>query len=84
MSSAAEDALERLGHFVRASLSKPELHTEDNIFTVGEASSLYSMELVMFIEDDLGYRLDDADLERDHFETIGAMARLVDRKSRGE
>lgn len=76
-----EDAKTQLQRFVIGSLGKPDLANSDDIFTVGEASSLYSMELVLFMEEKLGIPLDDDDLQRDNFSTIDAMAGLIERKS---
>ncbi len=73
-------AKQELRGFVIGSLGKPNLTDADDIFEVGEATSLYSMELVLFIEEKLGIPLEDDDLERDNFSTIGAMAGLVERK----
>lgn len=78
-----DTARTELAHFVRASLGKPGLSESDDIFVVGEASSLYSIELVMFIESELGIELDDQDLERDNFSSIAAMSGLLERKLNG-
>lgn len=74
-------AKNQLQEFVVRSLGKPDLAGSDDIFEVGEATSLYSMELVLFIEEKLGIPLDDDDLQRDNFSTIDAMASLIERKS---
>ena len=74
-------AKNQLQEFVVRSLGKPDLAGGDDIFEVGEATSLYSMELVLFIEEKLGIPLDDDDLQRDNFSTIDAMASLIERKS---
>jgi len=73
------EATAQLQEFVLRSLGKPDLTGRDDI-AVGEASSLYSMELVLFMEEKLGIPLDDDDLERDNFATIDAMAGLIARK----
>ena len=74
------EATAQLQEFVLRSLGKPDLTGRDDIFEVGEASSLYSMELVLFMEEKLGIPLGDDDLERDNFATIDAMAGLIARK----
>ena len=71
----------RLRAFVTESLGTPELGDDEDIFFVGGATSLFSIELVIFIEEDLGIPLDDDDLDRDNFATIDALATMVDRKS---
>ena len=72
----------RLREFVVGSLGKPDLADDDDIFEVGEATSLYSMELVLFIEEKLGVPLDDDDLVRENFATLDAMGQMVNRKLR--
>ncbi len=80
MSMDVGKAKNQLQEFVVRSLGKPDLADSDDIFEVGEATSLYSMELVLFIEEKLGIPLDDDDLERDNFSTIDAMGSLIERK----
>ncbi len=75
-----DQAKGELRSFVVNSLGKPSLSDSDDIFEVGEATSLYSMELVLFIEEKLGIPLEDEDLERDNFATVGAMTGLIERK----
>lgn len=78
----ASEARTQLEDFVVRSLGKPGLTGSDNIFEVGEATSLYSMELVLFIEEKLGIPLEDEDLERDNFATIDAMGKMIEGKLR--
>ena len=56
-----------------------DISPDDNIFEAG-ATSLFAIELVMFIETTFGVELDDSDLEAANFESVGAMARLTQRK----
>ena len=70
----------QLREFVRGSLAKPDLTEEDDIFEVGEAPSLFSLELVLFFEEKLGIPLDDDDLTPSNFATMVAMGRLIDHK----
>lgn len=72
-------AQSRLRDYVTATLGK-QLDDSDNIFVEGEASSLYSIELVMFFEEHLGIELDDRDLDRANFDTLKAMSSLIERK----
>jgi len=75
----SRDVREELRSFLKKSLGKT-LSDVDDIFLVGDATSLFAMELVMFIEKSFEIMLDDSDLERANFNTIDGMARLVDRK----
>ena len=69
-----------LRDYVVNSLAKPHLSDRDDIFDIGEASSLYSLELVLFFEEKLEIPLDDEDLALTNFATIDAMGSLIERK----
>lgn len=75
-----EEAASRLGSFVRNSLGAPNLTDEDDIFEKGDASSLFAMELVVFIEQELGVPIADEDLQREDLSSIGAWTRLLEER----
>ena len=77
---AANDSRARMREFVTRALRSTTLEDGDDIFRVGGATSLFAMELVIFIEKQFGVALDDNDLERANFATIDALTALVDRK----
>lgn len=70
----------RIRQFVMDSLGVPSLKNTDDIFEIGHATSLFSIQLVMFIEEELGVPLDDEDLQRENFCTISGMLRMIERK----
>ena len=70
----------RIRQFVVDSLGTPNLKNSDDIFDIGHATSLFSVQLVMFIEEELGVPLDDEDLQRENFCTISGMLRMIARK----
>jgi methoxymalonate biosynthesis acyl carrier protein len=76
----ARDSADRLRGFVHQSLGNP-VGDDDDIFQVGGATSLFAMELVLFIEESLGVALEDSDLKRENFSTVSAMLRLLGRKA---
>lgn len=80
--TSPEKAAARLSSFVRSSLANPDLADDEDIFEKGEASSLFAMEIVLFIEEDLGVVLNDEDIERDNFSSIRSMTELLERKLR--
>lgn len=71
-------AKDHLREFLRTSLGQ-SLSDDDDIFLVGGATSLFAMELVVFIEGAFDILLQDQDLRRENFRTIDAMASLVGR-----
>jgi len=63
--------------FLAGHLANPEIGDDDDIFVTGGASSLFAMELVMYIETTFSVELEDDDLERDNLATIGAIVALI-------
>jgi len=61
-------------------LRASNLADDDDIFEVGGVTSLFVIELLMFVEDEFDIVLGDDDLERDNFRSISALAALVARK----
>lgn len=71
-------AQSQLQRFVNDALGS-EVAPDANIFESG-ATSLFAMELVMFIEESFGVELADDDLEAENFSSVAAMSRLAERK----
>ena len=53
---------------------------DDPIFSSGPVNSLLAMQLVLFVEKEFGIAVEDDDLKLENFETIRAIAALVDGK----
>jgi acyl carrier protein len=66
-----------LGRFFRNQDLKPD----DDIFALGFVNSLLAMQLVAFVEKEFGIAVEDSDLDLENFRSIGAITRLVERKS---
>lgn len=68
---------------IRAFLSchiRSYLQDDDNFFALGFVNSLFAMQLVMFVETEFGVAVADEDLELENFQSINAIAGLVERK----
>ncbi|ACY13743.1 acyl carrier protein [Haliangium ochraceum] len=57
-----------------------DLALDDDIFAMGFVSSLFAMQLVMFVEKEFRIKLDNKELDLDNFRTVERMAALVERK----
>ncbi|MGZ4031112.1 MAG: acyl carrier protein [Tumebacillaceae bacterium] len=70
---------------IRAFLSKffrnYDLKDDEDIFGAGFVTSLFAMELVMFVETEFSIRIENEDLDLDNFRTIQAIASLIERKA---
>ncbi|HZO75618.1 MAG TPA: phosphopantetheine-binding protein [Ktedonobacteraceae bacterium] len=57
-----------------------ELTDDQNFFELGFVNSLFAMQLVLFVESEFGMQIGDDDLDITHFQSINAIANLVERK----
>ncbi|MFF4379786.1 acyl carrier protein [Kitasatospora sp. NPDC001547] len=55
--------------------AEPEV--EQDLFATGAISSMFAMELVVFLEDEYDIEIVGAELNRDNFRSIRAMAAMV-------
>lgn len=51
----------------------------DDIFALGFATSLFAMQLVMFVERSFGLEISNEDLEMSNFRSVDALVALVER-----
>lgn len=58
-----------------------DLKDDEDIFSLGFVNSLFSMQLVMFIEKKFDFTIDNEDLDLENFKTINAITDLIERKS---
>jgi acyl carrier protein len=78
------DTIQRLRDFIAAELykdGKPEdLTPEFHLFEHKVIDSLGLLTVISFVETQFGIVVDDDELSPENFETIGAIARLIERK----
>lgn len=57
-----------------------ELQDDQDFFALGFVNSLFAMQLVLFVENELGVSVANEDLDIDNFRTVNAIMQLVERK----
>jgi methoxymalonate biosynthesis acyl carrier protein len=77
-----DDAKLKIKAFLSGFFQAAELNENDDIFALGFINSLFAMQLVTWVEKEFEIRIEDEDLDLENFNTIGAIADLVARKSR--
>ncbi|MCP2168455.1 acyl carrier protein [Goodfellowiella coeruleoviolacea] len=65
--------------FIQAKFPGARFTDSDDIFGLGFATSLFAMQLVMFVEQRFGFQVDNDDLDLANFRSVDAMAALVAR-----
>lgn len=66
--------------FLTKHIPNRDLAIDHDIFAMGFVSSLFAMQLVMFVESEFNIQLDDEDLTIDNFRTIERITGLVEHK----
>ncbi len=59
-----------------------DLEGDEDIFSVGFVNSLFSMQLIMFLEKEFSINIGDTELEVDTFRTINNIVSLIENKLR--
>ncbi|MCM2389946.1 acyl carrier protein [Streptomyces albipurpureus] len=83
ITSSVADIEQRIGEFLKAK-TKTTWEPEVDLFASGTVSSLFAMELVVFVEGTFGVTVEGADLALDNFRTLRSMSSLVTRLRGGD
>ncbi len=76
-----ENSKAKIRQFFERSLQRDDLPDDENIFAAGLVNSLFAMQLVLFVEREFGFSVENDDLSIDNFSSINAIANLVERKA---
>lgn len=71
------DTIEAKLHKFLQAKTKQTWERDADLFKLGVVSSLFAMELVVFVEGEFGIEVEGPDLVLDNFRTVGAMTGLV-------
>ncbi|MFF4241171.1 acyl carrier protein [Actinomadura geliboluensis] len=80
---SAAEIEQRIGAFLEVK-TKVTWEREVDLFASGVVSSLFAMELVVFVEGEFGVTVEGADLALDNFRTLRSMSALVTRLRGGD
>ncbi len=70
----------KLKAFLSRFFRKRTLKEDEDIFSLGFVNSLFAMQLVMFLEKEFEIKIDNKDLDFNHFRTIDSIAAFVENK----
>lgn len=76
-----EQTRELIRGFLTRAFGNCKIQDNDDIFARGFVSSLFAMELVMFVEKTFGVAIENEDLEIENFCSVNAIASLIERKN---
>lgn len=76
-----EEKKEILKKFLSRFFRKHELKDDDDIFSLGFVNSLFSMQLVMFLESEFKIKVENEDLDLNNFRSISSIISFVESKA---
>lgn len=76
-----EENKEKVKRFISRFFRKRELKDDEDIFELGFVNSLFSMQLVLFIEKEFGIVIGNNDLDLNNFRTINSITGLIEKKA---
>lgn len=71
---------ERVKSFLAQHIDISNIDQETDMFKKGIVTSLFAMELVMFVEQEFGIRVENADLDLENFKSIKALVAFIQQK----
>lgn len=71
----------KIRSFLSRFFRKHELNNDEDIFALGFVNSLFSMQLVMFLEKEFSIKIENADLDLNNFRTINSIIDLINKKN---
>ena len=76
-----EQSKEKLRSFLARHIGGRTIGDDEQIFASGFVNSMFAMQLVLFLEKNFKIAIANEDLELANFQTINAMAGLIERKT---
>lgn len=71
----------RIREFIGKHVRGHDIADDEDIFASGFVNSMFAMQLVQFVEQQFGITVEDEDLEIANFQSVNAIAALVERKT---
>jgi acyl carrier protein len=75
-----EENKARIREYVARFFKGHHLQDDEDMLATGFVSSMFAMQLVQFVETQLGVTVEPEDLDLDNFRSINAIAAFVERK----
>lgn len=77
------DTKERIRAFILRSVRSRDFGDDDDLFALGFVNSMFAIQLVMFVEQEFGVKVEDEDLDITNFVSVNAIGDFVGRKTGG-
>jgi acyl carrier protein len=78
---SAEAIMSKVREFLGQFISNTDINPDDNLFTSGLVSSLFAMQLVLYVEKEFGIQVANEDLDFENFKSLNAIVGFIENKS---
>lgn len=75
------DSKGRVKTFLKRFFRNHDIKDDEDMFSLGFVNSLFSMQLVMFLEKEFNIKIDNQDLDMENFKTINSVVHFISKKS---
>lgn len=75
-----EENKTKIRAFLLQYIRNEQLQDDEDIFATGAVNSLFAMQLVLFVENEFGIKIEGDDLNLDNFSSIQALATFIESK----
>lgn len=73
---------EEIRGFLKKYIDESQFSNDTNIFTEGFVNSLFAMDLIVFMENNYHFQIDNDDLKMDNFKSVDSIAALIHKNSK--
>ena len=74
------ESRKRIREFLSRYVRNKEYTDDQDIFAMGLVSSLFAMQLVMFIEKEFSIKVDNSDLDMENFKSLDSIDNFIQKK----
>jgi methoxymalonate biosynthesis acyl carrier protein len=78
-----EDVCERVRSYLSREIRMDGVLDDDDLFARGIVTSLFAMQLVLFVESEFALAIENEDLDMRNFRSVAAISKFVIRKKNG-
>lgn len=78
---SADTIMCKVREFLGQFISNTDINPDDNLFTSGLVSSLFAMQLVLYVEKEFGIQVANEDLDFENFKSLNAIVGFIENKS---
>jgi len=75
-----DDIKDKIKAFLAQFISNLNFPEDEDLFASGLVNSLFAMQLVLFVEKEFQFKVENEDLDYDNFRTLNAITRFIERK----